>query len=226
MRRILVFRHGIAINRYFMLGMERYFLRRGYEVKNRSYPSTRKFIEDHARDLSEELATLTTSFRLSGEPFELSLVTHSMGGLVLRYALSHFAMPPLHRAVLLVPPNNGSATARAMRWLPPYRWIWGQKAGAQLASDNLEFFGRCGVPSGFPVGIIAGNVRWKLLPHRLEKPHDGVVTLEEAKLPPLPLKVLPHGHTPILFSRHAWEEVEYFLQNGRFREATEAADHD
>ena len=58
MRKVLVFRHGIVINRYFMLPMERYFLRRGYEVHNRTYPTTRKLIEEHARDLSEELMAL------------------------------------------------------------------------------------------------------------------------------------------------------------------------
>ena len=218
MRKVLVFRHGIVINRYFMLPMERYFLRRGYEVHNRTYPTTRKLIEEHARDLSEEMMALHRGLEARGEPHELYVITHSMGGLVLRYALTHFAMPPLRRAVMLVPPNRGSATGRFFRSFFLYRWIFGTKAGSQLAADPPGIFEAAGVPEGVEIGIIAGRVPYKLWPACLEKPHDGVVSVSEAALPPLPLKVVPYGHTPILFVRSAWEEAEHFLEHGRFPE--------
>jgi hypothetical protein len=31
------------------------------------------------------------------------------------------------------------------------------------------------------------------------------------------MKVVPYGHTPILFVRSVWEEVEHFLDHGTFR---------
>ena len=65
--------------------------------------------------------------------------------------------------------------------------------------------------------MIAGDVPWKLYPVRLDKPHDGVVAVSEADLPPYPLKVLPYGHTMILFGRYAMEEAEHFRTEGRFR---------
>lgn len=219
MRRIVFFRHGIAINRYFLLPMERYFLRRGWEVRNATYPTTKKLVEEHARDLSEEMLATRRELQRKGDPHEMYAVTHSMGGLVLRYALTHFEMPALRRAVMLVPPNNGSVTARFFRNFPPYRWIFGNIAGRQLAADPPGIFAEAGVPSGVEIGIIAGNVPWKLWPVRLQRPHDGVVAVAESQLDPFPLKVLPYGHTPILFVRSAWEDVEHFLEQGRFLEA-------
>jgi hypothetical protein len=218
MRRLLVFRHGIVINRFPMIPMERYFRRKGYEVHNSSYPTTRKFIEAHARDLSEELMSLARPLEKQSEPYELSVITHSFGGLVLRYALAHFQMPPIHRAVQFVPPNRGSATARYFKNWFLYRQIFGTKAGSQLAEDPPGIFGAAGFPDGVDMGIIAGEVKWKLLPAKLEKPHDGVVAFAEACLPPLRIKRLPYGHTPILFVRYAWEEAEHYLRHGRFRE--------
>ncbi len=220
MRRVLVFRHGIVINRYFMLAMERYFARRGWDVRNRSYPSTRKFVEEHARDLSEELLQIDQQLTRQGEPHEIYVVTHSLGGLVLRYALTHFAMPPIRRAVLMVPPNNGSIAARFFRNFPPYRWIFGTKAGSQLSADLPGIFVEAGVPEGTDIGIIAGTVPRRRWPTPLEQPHDGVVTVAEMRLDAFPLKALPHGHTMILFSRYAWEEVESFLDRGNFLKST------
>lgn len=219
MRKVLVFRHGIVINRYFLLCMERFFRRRGWDVRNRTYPTTRKFIEEHARDLSEELLAIDRELNALGEPHEIYLITHSMGGLVLRYALTHFAMPPLRRAVMLMPPNRGAKTARFFRNFFLYRWVFGTKAGSQLAADPPGIFEAAGVPEGVEMGIIAGNVRYVLWPAGLERPHDGVVTVSEASLPPFPLKVLPYGHTPILWIRSAWEEAERFLEHGSFVEA-------
>ena len=140
-----------------------------------------------------------------------------MGGLVLRYALTHFSMPTVRRAVLMVPPNQGSAMARYVKNFPPYRWIFGKKAGQELADEPPGIFGECGTPENCEIGIIAGSVQRGIYSAGLEKPHDGVVTVAEAQLPPFPVKVMPYGHTPILFVRYAMEEAEHFLVHGEFR---------
>jgi pimeloyl-ACP methyl ester carboxylesterase len=219
MRRILITRHGILLNRLALFPAARYFRGLGYEVHNRTYRSTKKRIEDHARDLAEELRGIEASLERSGEPYELYALTHSMGGLILRYAATHFAIPRLRRVVMLAPPNRGSLTARYFKNFLPYRMLFGGMAGRQLAEDPPGIFGEAGVPEGLDIGILAGNVRWKLYPVPLEKPHDAIVSVSEASLPPFPLKVLPYGHTPILFARRAWEEAAHFLEHGKFREA-------
>lgn len=216
MRRVIVFRHGILLNRYFMLPMERFFRRRGYDVRNRTYPTTRKRIEEHAADLAKELWSIESEMRDSGEPHEIHAITHSMGGLVLRYALTHLDVPPLRRGVLMVPPNRGAATARFYRKFAFYPWLLGRKAGAQLAEEPPGIFEEAGTPRGVELGIIAGKVPWRIHPGKLDGPHDAVVSVSEASLPPFPIKTLPYGHTPILFVRYAWEEAAHFLEHGSF----------
>ncbi len=222
MKRVLVLRHGIVINRYFMVPMERYFRRLGYDVHNRGYPTTKKAVREHARDLVDEIRAIDIDLSARGEEYELYCITHSLGGLVLRYALTHFDLPRVRRAVLLVPPNQGAVTARHFKNFPPYRWLFGGKAGRELTQDPPGIFGECGVPDNCEIGIIAGDVRYRMWGAPVERPHDGVVEVREAELPPYPLRVLPYGHTPILFVRYAWEETEHFLRHGRFR-AAEAA---
>ena len=217
MRRVLLLRHGILINRLFMLRMERYFRRRGFTVHNRSYPTTRKRIEEHAEDFSRELRALDDEQSRLGGEYEFHIVTHSLAGLVVRFALSHFPSPPIRRIVELVPPNQGSATARHLKKLRVYRWVAGGKAGAQLAEDPPGIFEECGIPENVELGIIAGTAGFQIYPLPLEKPHDGVVSLEETRLGDFPIKELPSNHTPILWRRRTFEEVEHFLDHGRFR---------
>jgi hypothetical protein len=215
-RRIAVFRHGIVINRWFMEPLARSLRRRGFDVRNRSYPTTRKYIEEHALDLARELRGIVQDETARGGPFELYLVTHSLGGLVMRYALTHLDVPAIRRAVQTVPPNRGSATARYFREFFLYRWVFGRKSGAQLAQDPPGIYRECGVPRNVDTGIIAGVNGWGLFPVGLPKPHDGIVALEEARLDDFPLKELPYNHTPILFRRALHDEVARFLEEGRF----------
>lgn len=222
MKRILVFRHGIVINRVFMLPLERHFSRLGYEVHNTTYPTTRRLIEEHARDLCDELEGIRVANVAAGEDHELFVITHSLGGLVLRYALTHLSPPPVKRAVQIAPPNGGSATARAFKKFPPYRWIFGGQAGRQLTEEPPGIFEACGVPTGVEIGIIAGTGGLKLWPHALEKPHDGVVTVEETRLGNVPHTTLPYNHTTILFRRRTAETAAHFLEHGAFSSPPES----
>lgn len=230
MRRILVLRHGILINRYYLVPMERYFRRAGYDVHNRSYPSTRKTIQEHAADLAAELLEIHRSLEERGEPHEIHAIAHSLAGLVLRYALTHLEVPPVRRAVLLMTPNRGAFAARwwwggapfrlvaPLRWLRPYRWLYGGKAGRQLAEEPPGIFEEAGIPRETEIGVIAGDAAPGLLRTPIETPNDRRVAVSEAALPPFPLKVLPYGHTQILFVRYAWEEARHFLEHGAFRQ--------
>jgi triacylglycerol lipase len=216
MRRIVIFRHGIVINRWFMEPLARRLRRRGYDVRNRSYPTTRKFIEEHAADLAEELRSTALEAAAHAEPFTIDLVTHSMGGLVARYALTRLDAPPIRRLVQICPPNGGSATARWFRNFLPYQWIFGRKAGSQLAADLPGIYGECGIPRGVEIGIIAGVGGWKFYPVPLRKPNDGILALEETRLDGFPLTTVPYGHTLMLFRRALAERVAEFLDEGTF----------
>lgn len=216
MRRIVVFRHGIAVNRWFMEPLARFLHRRGFEVRNRSYRTTRKTIEEHAENLASELREIASEAAEQGGEWEIDAVAHSMGSLVLRYALTRCETPRLRRAVLIAPPNAGSVTARKLGHLALYRWIFGTKAGAQLSAPLPGIFEKCGEPEGTEIGIVAGVGGRKLYPVAIPKPHDGVVALEEARLGQCPVVELPYNHTTILFHRAAQGKVASFLETGRF----------
>jgi pimeloyl-ACP methyl ester carboxylesterase len=217
MKRVLILRHGIALNRWVLRPMERYFRRHGYIVDNRSYPSTRKHIADLAKDLAGEMREIARSFEPATEPVEYYAIGHSMGGLVIRYALTHFETPPVRRAVLIGTPNQGAARARFYKNFFLYRWIFGTKAGWDLAHEpHGGIFVEAGVPPSTEIGTIAGSVGWRLLPGKLAKPHDAIVSVEEVRFPPSPLIVVPHEHVLMLFSSRVWREAEHFLEQGRF----------
>ena len=219
--RIVFFQHGILLNRWFFRPLEAFLARRGFRTVNRSYPTTRRTIEEHAAALRLLVEERTRDLRQRGVPHEVDFVTQSMGGLVVRQLLTHHDVANVRRCVFIVPPNNGSAKARQYSSIPLYGLIYGSRAGAQLAEEPPGIFADCGIPKGVEMGIIAGvRGSWFSLPSRsLQRPHDGVVSLEETRLSGVPLKELPFGHTTVLFRRRAMEEVASFLEEGRFKPA-------
>lgn len=224
--RLLFLRHGIIINRWFLEPMARHFRRRGYIVHNRSYPSTRKLIAEHAADFHREAMDEIAAARAAagGAEPEVYFITHSLGGLVLRWMLTHHEVPGARRAVLLVPPNRGSLKARHHADFLPFRLLYGGRAGEQVSGDPAGIIDGCGIPRGIDIGIIAGaSSPPQIFPAPLPKPHDGVVALEETRLGGFPVLPYPCSHTLILLAPGAWREAGHFLEHGRFRGRAEPA---
>src|SRR5262245_1163215 len=105
--RLVFLLHGILLNRWCCAPLASYLERRGFRVVNRSYRTTRKTIEEHAEDLRRRVEAELCPLREKGTPHEVNFVTHSMGGLVVRWLLTHHTIPSVRRVVLMVPPNNG-----------------------------------------------------------------------------------------------------------------------
>ena len=68
----------------------------------------RRQIEFSAQKLADFIQTISTKHNHDTQP-EISFVTHSMGGLVLRSAFSILPNVPLHRIVFIAPPFRGAA---------------------------------------------------------------------------------------------------------------------
>ena len=69
------------------------------------------------------------------------------------------------------------------------------------------------------VGVIAGTIGIGLgrMVGRLEKPHDGVVTVKETELPGInDHLMLPVSHSGLLLSRRVVKQAAFFLGHGRF----------
>lgn len=182
----------------------------GYQVINFNYPSRDLPIE---RLAEEKLAPLLKS--LSLEPgAKVHFVTHSLGGIVLRYYLQHHPLPNLGRIVMLAPPNAGSeVTDRLLRsW--PYRTVNGP-AGQQLGTDGLP--STLG-PAPAETGIIAGNYSFNpLFSSWMPGPNDGKVSVARAQLEGMAdFLTVPYSHTWLMWRKPVISQILGFLQTGRF----------
>lgn len=153
---------------------------------------------------------------------EFDAVTHSAGGVVMRWAMNHRAMPRLRRAVLISPPNNGAWIVMFLRrkigFLYPL--LYGQ-FGMQLARGDLGLAARAGGLPGTEVGIIAGGAG---TPRGIRNffgipgDGDGTVAVEETILPGMKdFILLNYDHTMILFSSQTAHMANLFLEHGVFR---------
>jgi len=208
----VVLLHGLGRSKDSFGTLEEALEGEGYEVAAIAYPSTRRSVREHA----EAIATVLG--RLEGAR-SVSFVTHSLGGIVVRDLLS-LDRPwkqglRVERVVMMAPPSRGSAIAEALKnWLP-YRFATGE-VGQELTPEGVA---RLPLPA-CELGIIAGNWRHaKTLNPFLQGDSDGVVTVEEARLPgAADFLVVDAPHTFILENPASIEATLRFLRTGRFAE--------
>lgn len=148
----------------------------------------------------------------------IHFVTHSMGGLVLRYYLSSRPVEELGRVVMLSPPNQGSEIADALVGTAIYDRVNGP-AGAQLVTGPEGIAAQLG-PADFPLGIISGNEQTaidSIMASRIPGPNDGKVAVERAKLEGMAdFMVLPVNHTFMVNNEVVIAQTLQFLLHGAF----------
>jgi pimeloyl-ACP methyl ester carboxylesterase len=151
----------------------------GLHSRNLDYPSRTKPIETLAAEVVPEGLKRCRD----GALHPVNFVTHSMGGIVVRYYLGKNRVPELGKVVMLSPPNQGTEAADALRDDAFYKW-WNGPAGQQLGTGPDGIAARLGAVT-YPVGIITGTEhaffdaeRAKLIPG----PNDGKVSVERAKV--------------------------------------------
>ncbi|HSI09042.1 MAG: esterase/lipase family protein [Rariglobus sp.] len=185
----------------------------GYEVRNLPYPSQRADI----RTLAD--ATLGPVFTGAPAGARIHVVTHSMGGILVRQYLHDHGMPAsLGRVVMLAPPNSGSALVDRLQTWPLYRWINGP-AGLQLGTASDSVPNTLGpLPPGVELGVIAGNRSLNpLFSSWLSGPGDGKVTVASTHLANESAHLtVPHSHTWLMWRTPVLAEVRAFLRTGCF----------
>lgn len=204
--------HGLARTRHSMAPLARAFAADDFAVRNVGYPSTR-----HEPGV---LASLAMERGLTGwQPGQhgrVHVVTHSLGGLLLRLYLEHHALPSLGRVVMLAPPNHGSEIVDALGHLGLFRWFNGP-SGADLGTGPDALPARLG-PVTFPLGVIAGRrCRDPVLGRHLPGPSDGKVTVASTRVAGMTDHVTVDAtHTFIMRNREAIRQSRHFLAHGRF----------
>lgn len=208
----VVFLHGMGRSAFSMRSMDKYLSKQGYHTVNRSYPSTSYTIEQIAENI---ISKLIDECRV--EARKIHFVTHSLGGIIIRYYLQSHSLPKGSRIVMLSPPNKGSEIADRLQDSGWYKWATGP-SGQQLTTAPDS------VPNqlkhiDYEVGIITG--RRTLEPWFSQFIHgedDGKVSVKRARLIEMAdFLVVNHAHTFIMNSSLVKEQVSYFLQNGYFK---------
>jgi hypothetical protein len=211
----VVLLHGLARTERSMEDMGDALLKAGYTVFNIEYASREKPIEELAMETIPKGIKMCNSINKK----QINFVTHSMGGIVLRYYLSKEQIPELGRVVMLSPPNQGSEVADELMDLSVYKWLNGP-AGQQLGTGPEGIAARLG-PVDFPLGIITGNdpgIIDAWFAGMFPGEHDGKVSVERAKVEGMTdFLVLPYGHTFIMDEEEVIYQTLYFLKYGSFQ---------
>jgi len=182
-RHVAILLHGLMRTRRCMKKLEHGVSESGISPVIRfDYASTRQGIASDGaalRRLVEGLPARST----------ISFVGHSMGNIVLRYAIGDLkasgdprgVLGRMHRVVMLGPPNQGAAIARLLAKLKLFGLVVGE-GGLELGPNWQTLLPKLATPP-CPFAIVAGD-----LSHlRIRNPFGGqagdlLVSLDEAKL--------------------------------------------
>jgi len=166
--RTVVLIHGWGVRASSMQELADSLAARGYDAYSYDYPTSECSLSRHCEIFLSRLREL---LRKLPSTEKLYLLTHSMGGLVLRGAMANMTEGECRRIsaiVMLGPPNRGSLLALLGKI--PIVQAFNASLG-DMSPDGTSFVSRIPAPPWLPpVGIIAGR-------------YDGKVALEDTRLP-------------------------------------------
>lgn len=203
--------HGLSRRALSMVRIEQNLLNRGFSVSNIDYPSTQDTIEELVDGyIVDRVAEIPTGIR------KVHFVTHSMGGILVRYFLKEHSFERLGRVVMLAPPNRGSELIDLLGDNPLWQLMAGP-AGQQLGTRPESLPNKLG-PVDFELGVIMGTKTISpLLSTMLPGANDGKVTVERAKIDGMrDLLLEPTNHTFIMQEPSVIDQIVYFLVHGEF----------
>lgn len=209
---VVILLHGLARSASSLSKLEHALQEAGYSVVNVDYASRTAVISE----LSEQaIGRALNDPRVAGSR-TVHVVTHSLGGILVRDYLARRSIPRLARVVMLGPPNGGSEVVDRLREWTLFKKINGP-AGQQLGTDAKSVPRQLG-PITFELGVIAGNrsINW-INSAIIEGPDDGKVSVENTKVAGMKEHlVLPVTHPLMMRDDQVITACLRFLATGRF----------
>lgn len=205
MQDAVVLVHGLWMPGWVLALQKRRLAARGYRAHLFSYPTVTTALKDNAERLAAFIASLP-------EP-RIHLIGHSLGGLVILEAMKRSPDPRIAGVVLLGPPYADCQSARTFGRRRIGRWLLGKSLPEWVESEKPVWNGAS------PLGVIAGSRRFGLgmFFTRFEGINDGVVALEETKIPGMRAHlVLPVAHSEMVISSAVIDAACRFFEEGKF----------
>ncbi len=212
MSECVVVLHGMGRSASAMKKIEKAFKKEGYATHNKSYNST----------IGEkgmlEAVTSGVDYCKAINAEKIHFITHSLGGIAVRYYLTQHELGLIDSIVMLGPPNHGSEVADRFKDKGWYKSL-NKRSGQLLTTNEDSFVNQLGpLPKGVRLGVIAGTKSsdpW--FNYIFDRPHDGKVAVESTKLEGmldhLEVKV---GHTSIMKNKLVIKNALYFVEQGQF----------
>jgi len=208
----VVLLHGLNRSWRSMRPMADALNKAGFTIVNVDYPSQSGSVE-HLVPLSVGIGL--QECRDSGAR-RIHFVTHSIGGILLRYAHDQSPIPDLGRVVMLAPPNHGSEVVdRTRDW--PGAELFAGEAGLQLGTDVASVPSQLGAVD-FELGVIAGTGTTNpVFSAILPKPNDGKVTVASTRVIGMDdFLIVEKSHRYIMRNEIVIANTRSFLQTGEF----------
>ena len=190
--------HGLFGSKLDMWRMSKNLDQLGFRSLNWGYRSIGQRIETVVDLLGRDLSRLN---RRTKRRFHV--VTHSMGGVILRAVLETWKFNSLGRVTMLAPPHSGSHVARVMA--PWFNWL--SPCLGQLSDDSQSFVNR------LPNSFLNNQIEFGLV----EAKRDRVVRSGSVVIPGYEDYAIVDGHHGFLpWYPQTVNLVGNFLKNGRF----------
>ncbi len=208
MKPVVVFLHGLARSQWSMARVRYWVSRQGFETWTMTYQSRSQPMEALADRVYDRIVTDL------GVDTPLLAVTHSMGGILVRYLGDRLNW---QGAFMMAPPNQGSEAARTLDPFKPFHAFYGPAGEAMTGvrpfppppEPTVIVAGSLGLSVGNPLSVLTSAVGV-----HGEAPHDGLVAVHETRLDgEHPHRVVAASHTWIMDHPETRRLLAHFLEH-------------